>query len=182
MKTTTYIALLRGINVGGNNIIKMVDLKSCFQSMGFTEVTTYIQSGNVIFKSSEEDKNILIEKIEQTLSGKFQYRSKIVLITHPFLKNVLENAPKDFGTSPDLYRYDVFFIKESLSAKKVMESVQIREGVDQAHQDNGVIYFTRLISKAGQSYLNQLIKIKIYKEITVRNYNTTSKLLALIEK
>ena len=63
-----YIALLRGINVGGNNIIRMADLKQSFEELGFSEVTTYIQSGNVLFNSSEGDKQLLTGKIEAHLS------------------------------------------------------------------------------------------------------------------
>jgi len=67
MAENQYLTLLRGINVGGNNIIKMTDLKSCFENMGFTSVSTYIQSGNVIFKSDEKDNTRLTNKIEQVL-------------------------------------------------------------------------------------------------------------------
>ena len=73
----TYVALLRGINVGGKNIIKMVDLKSCFETMGFSDVITYIQSGNIIFKTPEENKYVLTQQIEKGLSEQFNYQSKI---------------------------------------------------------------------------------------------------------
>jgi uncharacterized protein (DUF1697 family) len=56
MSIVQYLALLRGINVGGKNIIKMADLKACFESLGFSDVVTYIQSGNVLFKSADKDK------------------------------------------------------------------------------------------------------------------------------
>ncbi|RPI70922.1 MAG: DUF1697 domain-containing protein, partial [Ignavibacteriales bacterium] len=66
-----WLALLRGINVGGNNIIKMADLKTCFESLKFSDVETFIQSGNIIFKSEEKDKFILTDKIEKALSKTF---------------------------------------------------------------------------------------------------------------
>ena len=67
----TYIALLRGINVGGNNIIKMVDLKLAFEEMEFSNVKTYIQSGNVIFSSDRKNKVELTDEIEKKLLEKF---------------------------------------------------------------------------------------------------------------
>ena len=100
MADTQYLALLRGINVGGNNIIKMVNLKACFESMGFTDVGTFIQSGNVLFKSAEKDKLKLTNKIEKALSERFNYKSRIVTITHKELRKVVDGAPKAFGPAP----------------------------------------------------------------------------------
>lgn len=171
-----YLALLRGINVGGNNIIKMADLKACFESMGFSDVSTYIQSGNVLFNSSIENKAELIDKIEHTLSEKFDYKSKIVLIADNHLKNVVLKAPKGFGTEPDKFRYDVLFLKEPLTAEEAVKNIQIREGVDDVHAGKEVLYFSRLISQAGQSYLNKLVGQAMYRNMTIRNWNTTSKL------
>lgn len=182
MPDTCHIALLRGINVGGNNIIKMTDLKTGFEEMGFNDIATYIQSGNVLFKTKSTDKASLIRKIEKGLSERFGYQSRIVLITQPQLKKIVTAAPEGFGTDPDQYRYDVLFLKEPLTADEAIQSINLREGVDQAYKGNGVLYFSRLISKAGQSYLNKLITLPVYKEMTIRNWNTTTKLLALAEK
>jgi len=67
-----FVALLRGINVGGKNVIKMADLAACFQAQGFANVRTYIQSGNVIFSATETDRSRLAGQIEQVLSSAFQ--------------------------------------------------------------------------------------------------------------
>lgn len=177
-----YIGLLRGINVGGNNIIKMTDLKSVFEEMCFEDVKTYIQSGNVIFSAKEKNLGKLEMKIEKTLSTKFNYTSKVVIIPHSHLKKVIEKAPKDFGKFPEEYRYDVLFLKSPLTSKQAIEKITPRDGVDTAHAGEGVLYFSRLISKAGQSYLNKVISLPVYKEMTIRNWNTTSKLLGLCEE
>lgn len=182
MANRHYLALLRGINVGGNNIIKMTDLKSCFESMGFNDVKTYIQSGNVLFKSVEQDKARLTFEIEEKLSSSFNYQSKIVLITHEQLQIVVKEAPKGFGLNPDEYRYDILFLKEPLTSKEAIKSVNPREGVDNAYAGKDVLYFSRLISMAGKSYLNKIISLPIYKNLTIRNWNTTSKLLELMEQ
>jgi uncharacterized protein (DUF1697 family) len=177
-----YIALLRGINVGGNNIIKMTDLKACFEGLGFKNVVTYIQSGNVLFSATEKDAVVLGKKIEETLSKTFAYKSRVVLLSEDFLRQTVAGAPGNFGHSPDLYRYDVMFLIPPLTAPAAIEKMTLREGVDAAYPGDQVIYFSRLISLAGDSYLNNLIKLSIYKEMTVRNWNTTTKLLALAEK
>jgi uncharacterized protein (DUF1697 family) len=93
MNETRYIALLRGINVGGNNIIRMSDLKASFEELGFSDVVTYIQSGNVLFNTGEKDKQLLIERIEQHLSERFAYQSKIVLLSKEQLQHVVDSIP-----------------------------------------------------------------------------------------
>src|SRR5688572_23883272 len=106
-----YLVLLRGINVGGNNIIKMTDLKACFENMGFKDVVTYIQSGNVLLRSAEKDKSKLTRKLEHGLSERFGYKSRLVVVAHKELRKDVEGAPKGFGKELDKYRYDVIFLK-----------------------------------------------------------------------
>ena len=176
-----FLALLRGIYVGGNNIIKMIDLKKCFESMEFSDVTTYIQSGNIIFNSDEKDKNKILNKIEKGLSKTFKYEAKAVVVSYNELKGIVKNAPLDFGKDSEAYRYDVIFLKEPLTTKTAMKSVKIKEGVDQAYEGKKVLYFSRLIAKASQSYLTKIISLPVYKNMTIRNWNTTTKLLSLME-
>ncbi|MEW6086616.1 MAG: DUF1697 domain-containing protein [Chloroflexota bacterium] len=182
MAETFYLALLRGINVGGNNIIKMSDLKTCFESMGLTDVLTYIQSGNVLFKSAEKDKAKLTKEIEAGLSRQFRYEARSVVVTYKQLKQAVEEAPRGFGKAPDKFRYDVIFLKEPLTPKEAMKSVSVKEGVDNAYTGKDVLYFSRLIIKAAQSHLTRIIGLPVYQSMTIRNWNTTTKLLALMEK
>jgi len=182
MPKTHYLALLRGINVGGNNIIKMADLKACFEQMGFEDVSTYIQSGNVIFASEEKNIAKLTDLIEKTLTKRFNYQSKIVLLNSNMLKEVIEEAPENFGKFPDKYRYDVIFIKVPLTAHEAIKDVPLKEGVDKAHNGQHTLYFSRLISRATQSHLSKIIKLPIYKNMSIRNWNTTTKLWSMMEK
>jgi len=177
-----YLALLRGINVGGNNIIKMTDLKTCFEAIGFMDVVTYIQSGNVLFKSDEQDMKRLTNKIEKVLSDSFNYKSLIVLLTYNQLETIIKQAPKDFGTKPEEYRYDVLFLKEPFISEEAIQSVKKREGVDNVYPGKDVLYFSRLISRAGQSYLTKIISLPVYQKMTIRNWNTTTRLFGLMNK
>ena len=74
---TTYLALLRGINVGGNNVIRMADLKRCFEGCGFENVATFIQSGNVVFSADDGEVKEVTSRIESLLSRRFSYDSII---------------------------------------------------------------------------------------------------------
>lgn len=177
-----HVALLRGINVGGNNIIKMSDLIRCFEGMGFKDVSTYIQSGNVLFRTSEEDIITLTNGIEKELSERFSYSSKIVVITHKQMTHIVEDAPDRFGQEPERYRYDVLFLKDPLTSMEVMEKLKPREGVDKAFRGDKAVYFSRLISRASQSRLTKVNSLAIYKNITVRNWNTTVRLLQMMNE
>lgn len=175
-----YVALLRGINVGGNNLIKMAALKSCFEEQGFENVATYINSGNVLFETSEEGSARLASRIEGALADGLGYQSWVALCSHPQLKSIVEDAPPGFGSDPGTFCYNVLFLRESTSAPTALTEVKTREGVDQAWAANGVLYFSYLISRASQSYISRLIGTAIYQSMTIRNWNTTTKLLALM--
>jgi uncharacterized protein (DUF1697 family) len=174
--------MLRGINVGGNSIIKMTDLVACFEQMGFADAMAYIQSGNILFWADEENRARLTDKIERVLSDTFHYHSRVVVITYPQLKSVVGGAPSQFGKDAMRYRYDVIFLKEPLTAKTAMESVSIKDGVDLAYEGKGVLYFSRLVAKAAQSNLTKIIRLPVYQNMTIRNWNTTTKLLLLMDK
>jgi uncharacterized protein (DUF1697 family) len=176
-----YVALLRGINVGGKNLIKMTALRACFEAHGFQDVVTYIQSGNVIFRSSESGRARLCRRIEEVLTATFDYRASVVLRSRSQLRGVVAGAPDRFGAEPARYRYDVLFLKEPLHAPVAIKSVPTRPGVDQAHAGVGVIYFARLIRKAAQSHLTRLVSLPIYQRMTIRNWNTTTTLLRMMD-
>ena len=158
----------------------MPALKASFEKMGFSNVITYIQSGNVLFSSGEKDKTKLTYHIEQNLSSAFNYKSKVVVVSENQLKNVVQKAPGGFGKNPDEYGYDVVFLKEPLTSKEVMKSVTPKKGVDSVYEGKNVIYFSRLIRKKTQSHLIKIITLPFYQNMTIRNWNTTSKVLELM--
>ena len=176
-----YVALLRGINVGGNNLIKMKALAACFQERGYENVVTYIQSGNVLFDAGEKTAAKLTEEIEAMLSTTFRYPASVVLLTKRQLRRVVEEAPEGFGADPARYRYDVLYLKPPLTAKGALEKVPAKAGVDQVSAGPGVLFYSRLLAKATQSQLGRVIALPIYKSMTLRNWNTTKKLLALMD-
>jgi len=175
-----HVALLRGMNVGGANIIPMAALRATFEALDLREVTTYIQSGNVLF-STDVDAARLSPRIEAALSKQFGYQATVVIRSHAQMQRIVERAPTGFGDDQVQYRYDVVFLKEPLSARAVLPSIPRRDGVDTAYAGDGVIYFSRLIARATQSYLSRLISLPEYKQMTIRNWNTTTKLLKLMD-
>src|ERR1051325_12192848 len=91
-----YVALLRAVNVGGNNIVSMRELKESFEESGFTQVSTYINSGNVIFTTKETDARKLERKIEQMLNKDFQIDSKVVVRSLPEMEHLVQSLPKSW--------------------------------------------------------------------------------------
>jgi uncharacterized protein (DUF1697 family) len=175
-----YVALLRGINVGGKNLIKMPALKACFERLGLRDVITYIQSGNVLFASPERGNASLARRIEDAVAEAFAYPASLVLRSRMEMEATVAHAPRGFGKHPAQYRYDVVFLKPPLQAQAVVGVVPTREGVDRAYAGPGVIYFSRLISKTSQSRLSKMMSLPIYQSMTIRNWNTTTTLLRMM--
>lgn len=175
-----YVALIRGINVGGNHLIKMADLKACFDAQGLKDVATYIQSGNVVFSAAAKPADIA-RRLEGALHATFDCRTKVVLRSQKEMAAIVGRAPTGFGKQPDKYRYDVIFLNAPLTAEAALAQVPTREGVDEARAGVGVLYFSRLVSKAAQSKLSRVASLPIYKEMTIRNWRTTTTLLQMMD-
>jgi uncharacterized protein (DUF1697 family) len=97
------------------------------------------------------------------------------------MQAIVAKAPAGFGSQPDQYRYDVLFLREPLSVAEAMRELKPREGVDRAFAGDGVCYFSRLISRATQSNLRLIVVRPAYQNLTIRNWNTTAKLAALMD-
>lgn len=177
-----YVALLRGINVGGKNKIPMAELKFSLKEAGFRDVSTYIQSGNVILQS-DLDGPATSRKIEALLSSKFRLDSsiiKVVCLTPDQLQAVIDKKPAGFGEQPDMYHCDVIFLLD-IDAAEAFEVFDPREGVDQVWQGQGVIYSQRLSSQRTKSRLSKIMMSPLYKSMTIRNWNTVTKLHDLLQ-
>jgi uncharacterized protein (DUF1697 family) len=177
----TSVALLRGINVGGRNRIAMAELRACFQAAGYGDVRTYIQSGNVVFGADREDRARLTTAIETMLASAFGYAATVELRDRVQMQAVVDGAPAGFGQEPDRYRYDVLFLLPPSTPGEALVALRPRDGVDAVAPGPGVVYASRLIARASQSGLSRLASDPIYQRLTVRNWNTTTRLLAMMD-
>jgi uncharacterized protein (DUF1697 family) len=177
-----YVALLRGINVGGKNAVPMPALKASFEDAGFAGVRTYIQSGNVLFDAPAASQAALTERIERTIRSAFaHYEASVVVRSRGQMRAVVDRAPKGFGKEPTKFRYDVCFLKPTVTAKQVLAAVPTKESVDRIWAGTGVVYFSRLTSRATSSRLNRVASLPVYQQMTIRNWNTTTKLVAMLD-
>jgi len=178
----TYVVLLRGINVGGKNIVPMAGLRSCLEELGFSDVTTYIASGNVILASDKSAVQIQA-RTEAALTKSFKLHSeliKVLVLTRKQIQAVIDKKPAGFGDQPAKYSSDVIFLM-GIDAAQAMLVFDPREGVDTVWPGDGVIYSQRLSAERTKSRLNKIMASPLYKSMTIRNWNTTVKLLDLLK-
>jgi uncharacterized protein (DUF1697 family) len=179
--TKPYVALLRGINVGGRNKIAMADLREAFEAEGYEVVRTYIQSGNVLFES-DAPSDSLEQDLEAMLERRLGIPLTVVVRSHLQLRSVVDNAPDGFGRDPGKYHSDVIFLKAPLSSRQAMKVLEQREGVDQAWPGTGVVYFARLSERRAQSRMSRIVGTPEYQRMTIRSWSTTTKLLGLLNE
>jgi uncharacterized protein (DUF1697 family) len=176
-----YVALLRGINVGGKNLIPMAGLREAFTEAGARDVTSYIQSGNVLFEG-DDDGDAWVRRLEQALAKRFDYHGRVTLRSDGQLRDIVASAPRGFGEDPATYRSDVLFLLGPSTATEVAAQIRTRDGVDTMDIGPGVIYHQRLIARATQSLLSKVIGTPVYQEMTIRNWRTTTTLLRMLDE
>ena len=177
-----YVVLLRGINVGGKNKLSMASLKSCLEELGYTNVSTYINSGNVVLDSKKSASAIAAE-IEKVLPRKFKLDSeliKVLALSKANFKAMLGGKPKGFGEEPGKYHSDAIFLMAG-KVSEAMTAFDPREGVDAVWPGKGVIYHQRLSAQRTKTHLTKVMATPFYKAMTIRNWATTSRLLEMLE-
>ena len=176
---TRYTALLRGINVGGKNMIKMADLKAAFEGQGFQGVTTYINSGNVLF-DSELDESTAKAICEKLIAEDFGLDIPVCVISATELNHALADAPDWWNRAPDA-RHDAFFVIPPMTAAEICGHVgAVKEEYEKVACSGRVIFWSAPMATFSRTRWSKITKDKaMYRAITVRNANTALKLAAL---
>ncbi len=179
-RVARYLVLLRGVNVGGKNKVPMAALRELLEELGYTDVATYIASGNVILSSDRKPDQIQ-RQIEEALPKAFRLDSELIrvlVLTRAQLRAIVDNKPKGFGEQPDTYHSDAIFLI-GIDAKSAMEVFDPHPEVDRVWPGKDVIYSQRLSAKRTKSRLNKAITTPLYKSMTIRSWSTT---IALLER
>jgi len=174
-----YIALLRGINVGGKNKVVMSDLKACLEDAGFINVMTYINSGNVIFDSEEQDITRLTKSCEEIIEKEFGFHISLVLLDVHTLKEALEHMPQWWGSDPDSRHNAVFVIPPATAEEVIADVGRIKPEYEQVYAYGEIIFWTAPVKTFSRTRWSKVVGTKAYRYITIRNANTTKKLLEL---
>lgn len=179
--SNVFVALLRGVNVGGNNMISMSSLKKSFETLGFTDVVTYINSGNIIFKSKEADARKLEQKIEKMLVRDYELDSRVVLRSLSEMANIVQNLPRTW-TGDSRWRYNVIFLRHTIDSEKILAELEVKKDIEEVEYCPGALFWSAQISELNRTNMLKLSSRKMYQDMTIRNVNTTRKLYELMKK
>lgn len=174
---TTHLALLRGINVSGHNMMKMETLKTTLEAIGFQNVQTYIQSGNVFVDTEEENPSAVGFKIKQEIFKAFGHEVPVVVIGKADLEACLQNnaflKEKDF----DIKKLYVAFISTTLRSVSINDLKMSQVKPDEASIDGSRIYIKYAVGAGKTRFDQKYIEKKLNVTATIRNWNTVVQLL-----
>lgn len=175
---TLYIALLRGINVGGHKVIKMADLKRVFESIGLKQVKTYIQIGNIVFES-EEGINFLKDRIQSEIKKEFDFDVPVMLRTHDEFINIIKQCPYEVHSLLEGESVHIAFLANVLSEEESSQLLTFKSELEDCYIDEKVVYLFFKNSIRNSKLMNQFQKL--HTPATVRNWRTVNKLKAIVE-
>lgn len=177
----TYVAFLRGINVGGHSLIKMEELRKAVEKAGFSEVRTFIQSGNVIFQSELSDKHKIGKQVESCIEKTFKLNVAVAVFSKEEWQEIIEKAPKWWGKDQD-WRHNILIMIKSVDMKESVVGIgELKPGMELLEAGYNVLYSSvdkKMISRAAMG--SKMASKPIYKKMTIRNYNTANKIAALL--
>jgi uncharacterized protein (DUF1697 family) len=177
-----YVALLRGINVGGKNIVAMKALKTSFEALGLEAVSTYINSGNVLFRSAEKDPRKLESKIDRMLAREYELNGATVVRSYAEMRQLQKAIAKHWKHPNDEWRYNVIFLRHTIDSKQLLDELTIKPDIESVVYCPGTLLWRGRVSDLTRTTMVKIASKPIYKHMTIRNLNTTNKVTELLEK
>jgi uncharacterized protein (DUF1697 family) len=177
-----FIVLLRGINVGGKNLMAMPKLKAAFEKAGFQNVVTYINSGNVLFDSDMDEASIKVT-CEKAIANEFGLDIPVCVISATDLVRAMAEAPDWWNVEPDT-RHDVFFVIPSMTAEEICSHAgSVKEAYEKVAYSGRIIFWFFSMATFSRTRWSKIVKDKaMYRAITVRNANTALKLVMMAQQ
>jgi len=177
-----HLCLLRGINVSGHNMIKMDALKASLENIGFQNVQTYIQSGNVFVETDEENAAAVGFKIKQEIFKVFGHEVPIVVIGKTDLEKCFKNNPFLKNKEVDIKKIYVAFVSMPLKSDSINDLKMSQVKPDEAHIDESRIYIKYDVGAGKTRFDQKYIEKKLNVTATIRNWNTVTQLLKMYEE
>lgn len=171
-----YVCLLRGINVGGNHRVEMSRLKAVFESMAFTNVVTYINSGNIVFESTVKPG---VDKLGKTLEAEFGFTIPILVIDENIVKAVADAIPAGW-TNDTQQKSDVVYLFSDIDSPELVTRVGYRPEYETILYVPGALLCNVSRKNQTRSSLLRVVGTPLYKLMTIRNVNTARKLAQLV--
>ena len=177
-----FLALLRGVNVGGKNIVPKDALRGCFEDLGFSSVRTYIQSGNILFRSANTDVPALTDEIERALSERFSYNARAVVLSRRSYRIAVDAAPEKWGRDDGQMHHALFTLAGADSRDILARLRPPRLEFETVTPGPGVIYWSVSRAQPTRSTWVKLPASREYQKLTARNHNTVFRLRQLFEE
>jgi uncharacterized protein (DUF1697 family) len=176
-----YVALLRGINVGGNNKVDMKLLKETFIQIGMDSVITYINSGNVVFIDRKHTKAEIASLLEQAILRDFNLAIKVLIRSIDDFEPMMEILPQSWKNDNDM-KCDVLFLWEEVDKETLLAELEIKPNIDSVKYSPGAILWSVDKRNVVKSGLMKIVGTALYKKMTVRNVNTTRKIYEIMQE
>jgi uncharacterized protein (DUF1697 family) len=173
-----YVALLRGVNVGKERRVDMKKLKATFESLGYVNVSTYINSGNIIFESKDQQKDVL-KKIKADFKKNFSFDVPFLVKTEKEIRKISNAIPKDWKNDT-AQRSDVAFLFPEIDFKKTVDDLPVKKEFIDIRYVKGAIFWNISRKNYNKSGLNKIVGSKLYNFMTIRNVNTCRYLIRAI--
>lgn len=176
-----YVALLRGINVGGHNKVEMSRLKAVFEQVGAQSVATYINSGNVVFQDSTHTPAELTKKLEAAIEEEFGFAVKVLLRSKKQIEDIVRVLP-DSWVNDATTKCDIMFLWEHVAGEKILDQLAIKPEIDEVKYAGDAVLWRvdkKYVTKSG---MMKLVGTELYKHMTIRNCNTVRKLFAIMKE
>jgi uncharacterized protein (DUF1697 family) len=177
----TYAAFLRGINVGGKNAVAMAALKTRLERLGFRDMVTYINSGNIVFTAAAADPRDLERKIDRVLARDFGVPGKTVVRTHAEMARLVKTIGRTWRLKP-AWRYNVIFLRHSIDKPKVLDGMAPKPDIEHVTYCTGTLLWCARLNALTRTTMLKLASRPIYQDMTVRSVNTTRKVFDLMAR
>lgn len=175
-----YVALLRGINVGGKNKVDMKRLKEAFMEAGMKSVSTYINSGNVIFIDNQRTKAEIAGILEEVILHYFQLEIKVLIRSIDDFKDMIKMLPTTWKNDQEM-KCDVLFLWGEIDQGAILNELTIKPEIDTVLYTPGAILWSVDKRNVTRSGLSKLVGTNLYKKMTIRNVNTTRKIYEIMQ-
>ena len=162
-------------------MISMSALKQSFETLGFTHVSTYINSGNIIFHAKETDARKLEQKIERLLVKDYELSSKVVVRSLAEMEKLVQSLPREWDGDSS-WRYNVMFLRHTIDSEDILSELPANTDVEQVVYRPGTLLWSAHVDQISRSKMSKLSSRKLFQDMTVRNLNTTKKLYELMKK
>ena len=176
-----YVALLRGINVGGNAKVPMPKLKNAFEELGYTNVVTFINSGNIVFTSNVKSIKKLVADIEKHLEKLFQFKIVVLIRDQSEIESIVAKVPNKISNDK-VTKCDVLFLQDEINNKSILKEMPFDKTLEKLNYYDHALVWTISRENQPKSKMVKIIGTKMYKQLTIRNINTVRKILELMKQ